>query len=296
MSRELSSELDQLAPPGAPAVLWGRLFLWLPACLILGGVVAWAAVAAAGYFAPAVLFPLLTGVVVGALIVAMARVGQVGNRPTILAGLTLAIAAAVVGQHYVGYRAELERSREDSKTFLRASTLFPELTRGRQPVPPSSFREYMRWQAARGRSLNLGGLVARGPIAWTTWAVDALLLAVAAVAMVISALGQPYCSRCRSWYRTIRSGRLPSDAAMGLARLAGVEIQPQPDWARYRLIQCNSGCGPTGLLLFWEDSRGDPGSGKVWLSLPARDRVTQFLDRVRSNEPGSQRVDPETEE
>ncbi len=255
------------------------MVLWLPACVALGGAVAWGAIAAQEYFAPAILFPLLTGVVLGALCVGMMRVGQVGNRLTILAGLSLAIATAVVGQHYLKYWEERQRTREEAAMFLRARTLFPDLTDGRQPVPPSSFMEYMRWQAGRGRQLNVADAVARGWMAWASWTLDALLLAAAAVAMTIPALRQPYCSRCRSWYRTTRSGRLSGETGVRLATVAGIDISRQPAWLRYRLIHCESACGPTGLLLFWEDSDGEPGADKAWLSAEHRDRITEFLDQ-----------------
>ncbi|NUQ66653.1 MAG: hypothetical protein HUU20_29675 [Pirellulales bacterium] len=280
-----------MPPPAAPALQWTRLVVWLPACAVLGGVVAWGAVIGADYFAPIILFPLLVGVALGALTVGMIRVGQVGNRPTIIAGLVLAITVAAAGQHYVAYWSQVRQMREEAKTFRRAQALFPELTQGRLPVPPSDFVEYLRWQAARGRELNLGGYVARGPIAWLTWIVDALLLAVAAVAMVVPAIRQPYCGRCRSWYRTTRSGRLPSGAGQALASLAGVEMPEEPAWVRYRLIHCESACGPTGLLLFWENSRGDPAEGKTWLSPQVRDRVTRFLDQSRQESPAPQQDD-----
>lgn len=254
---------------------------------------AWGADAAQAYFAPAILFPLLVGVVLGALTVAMMRVGQVGNRVTVLSGLILSILLAVIGQHYIGYWKELQRSRKESTTFLRALALFPELTEGRQPIAPESFAEYMRWQAARGRQLSIANVVARDAAAWITWAVDALLLGIAALAMVIPALRQPYCSRCQSWYRTTRGGRLSSDAALRLASLAGVEIRQEPSGVRYRLTSCESACGPVRLALFWEDTSGDARTGTAWLSPQLRNQITQFLDQNRPDGPEPRTVEPD---
>lgn len=287
MEREHPSGQGGAAPPSAAAFLWSRLLIWLPASAVLGGAVAWASVVAQEYSAPLVLFPLLVGVGLGALAVAVMRLAQVGHRPTVLLGLGLAVVLAVAGQHYLGYRMQVERTRRDAEEYLRARAMFPEVRDEESPVPPSAFGEYLRWQAARGRPLGLGGYVARGWLAWLTWTLDAGLLAAAAFAMVLPAVRQPYCNGCRSWYRTTRSGRLSGGEGSELGQLAGVEIPQQAAWLRFRLIQCAGGCGPTGLKLFWETADGDAVDATAWLAPELRDRITNFLDRVlKSNAAG----------
>ena len=78
-----------------------------------------------------------------------------------------------------------------------------------------SFGQYVQAQAHRGRPL-WSGYVAQGWVAWLSWAIDALLVVAAAVAVTIPAMRVPYCNRCRSWYRTIRSGRIDVLTAQAL--------------------------------------------------------------------------------
>lgn len=280
MEREHPVGQSGAAPPSSATFLWSRLAVWLPACVFLGVVVAWASVVAQEYSAPLVLFPLLVGVGLGALAVAVMRLAQVGHRPTVFLGLGLAVIVTVVGQHYLGYRLQVEETRRSAEKYLRASALFPEVREEESPVPPSEFGKFMRWQAARGRPLGIGGYVARGGVAWLTWALDAGLLAAAAFAMVLPAVRQPYCNGCRSWYRTTRSGRLSGSRGVELGQLAGVEIPEQPAWVRFRLIHCASGCGPTGLRLFWESANGDAADAAIWLTPELRNQITGFLDRL----------------
>ena len=58
----------------------------------------------------------------------------------------------------------------------------------------------------------------------------------------------PYCNRCRTWYRTTRSGRIPLATAR---KLAGMRegTAAAGSGPRYRFLNCESGCGPTGLEL-----------------------------------------------
>ena len=85
---------DGSCPLGGGRFVWRGFVLWVPACFVLGILVAWAAVAAEEKFAPLIVFPLLVGVGLGALSVGLLRLGQVGNRPTVLLGTVLAASAA----------------------------------------------------------------------------------------------------------------------------------------------------------------------------------------------------------
>ena len=85
ISQEPSAE--QSGPTGGGPFNWPRLAIWLPGVLILGALAARVAVDAQFYFAPLVIFPLLVGVGLGGLLIGLMRIGQIGNRPTIILGL-----------------------------------------------------------------------------------------------------------------------------------------------------------------------------------------------------------------
>ena len=263
---------------------WRSLALWLPACLILGVPVAWAAVVAQGYFAPVVLFPLLVGVGLGALVVGLIRLGHVGNRPTVLMGTLLAVLVTVAGQHYVTYLTVCRWPRQEVKTRRHAGRELSELVDVRIP----SFGEFMRREAARGRP-PLTDYVARrtvAPTTWALWAVDGLLVLLATLAMVVPAVRLPFCNRCRSWYRVIRSGRIDAETAGRLSELADVHGECPPNSARYRLLACNGGCGPTDFQLCWRRPRGPALSARAWLDDECRDRMIRLLDEAKAVESG----------
>jgi len=158
---------------------------------------------------------------------------------------------------------------------------FPKLTQRYEPKPPASLADYLQAQAQVGRDMNIHGYVARGWVAWLSWAVDGLLVLAAALAMVVPAVRMPYCSRCQTWYRVIRSGRIDARTAGRLVELAEVRPGGQPTSARYRLLNCHAGCGPTGFQLSWQESGGSTFSVQAWLDAECRDRVMKLLDEAR---------------
>ncbi len=289
MDNSQAAKGDRSGPNGGGPFLGVRSAVWLTTSLLLGGAVAWIAVVGQSYFAPLGVFPLLVGVVLGALLVGLLRVCQTGHRPTILFAALAAVAVTVVGQHYVGYRAACRHARQETQEYRDARLAFPPELRDRAPspnTPPADFADFLRTEAARGRKL-LGGYVARGWMAWLTWAVDGLLSAAAAVAMIIPAMRQPYCRRCRSWYRVIRSGRIDVTTARRLAEVAEVAEVSAADHAtaaRYRLLSCQGGCGPTGFHLSWDKSPGGTSSVRTWLDVERRNRIAQVLDKASGDD------------
>lgn len=262
---------------------WRDALIWAVAAPILGGATAWMATVAQMYFAPLIIFPLLVGVLLGAMLVGMARLAQVGHRPTILTGAVLAAALAVVGQHYFQYREAAQRAQEDLEKIREAKQKVPaEWLQGHGPEVPSDFADFMVRQARRGRDLNFGDYVARGWGAWLTWGIDAVLLLAATVAIVLPALWQPYCNECRSWYRVVRSGRIDTPAARRLAEATRVDQGSSPTSARYRLLSCDAGCGPTAFEITWQESEGGTTTVQAWLDHDARQRVTELLDKSRA--------------
>lgn len=264
-----------LGPTESGRFSWPRFCLWLPACGMVGAALAWVAVVGQSYFAPLVIFPLLVGVGAGALAVGLMRLGQVGNRPTILLGTVLAAGLTIVGQHYVGYLKTYHRSRGP----VDASQAMPPDAAALADRWKPSFAEFMSAQAARGRPL-LGSYVARGWMAWLSWALDGLLTLAAALAMVIPAMRQPYCNRCGSWYGVIRSGRTDVATAGRLAESAELATVDRPTAARYRLLSCHGGCGPTGFDLTWDQSPRGTSSGRAWLDTERRNSITRVLDEA----------------
>jgi hypothetical protein len=275
---------DGSGPVGGARFAWRSFALWLPACLALGVSVAWAAVVAQDYFAPLIIFPLLVGVGLGAILVGLMRLGQVGNRPTVLLGAALAVAASVLGQHYIQYWSECRRVERQVDQFRPVPLEYSQLFRDYGPKPPANFVAYLRAQAAIGRDMKIHGYVARGRVAWLSWAIDGLLVLLATLAMVVPAMRLPFCNHCRSWHRVTRSGRIDAWMAGRLAELIDLRAVGPLTSARYRLLNCIGGCGPTGFELSWQQSRGSAFSVQAWLDAECRDQITRVLDEAKNGQ------------
>jgi hypothetical protein len=278
MAADLATPRNDTTPEPAGRFSWLQGLVWLVAAPAVGAMVAWAAMVAQFYFAPLVLFSLLVGVGLGALLVALSRAAQIGHRPTLWAGAMLAVVVAVVGQHYLAYR---EAKRRFDQAAAEPDGQAREAVRALLGRPsaalPGDFPAYMRQQAAEGRPL-FRGYRATGRAAWLSWAIDALLVLFAAAAVMAPAVSQPYCNACRSWYRTVRSGRIPAATASAVAQAAAVPLGDRVKSARYRLSNCSGGCGLTRLELSWEDLDGRTFLGVAWLEAALRDRVGHLLD------------------
>jgi hypothetical protein len=273
---------DTASPPtsGGPFLWWAGC-VWLPGCVAYGGLVAWAAYEMQAHFAPLVVFPVLIGLALGASLVALARVFQMGHRPTAWLAVTLAAMVVVVGQHCLGYRAALIDTARENAQVRQARATFGELVQGTLPPPPESFMDYLRGQAQAGRPLNtlLGRYAAKGAVAWFSWAVDAALVFLPAAVTMGFALRHPFCPRCRSWYTTRRRGRLDAASAQRVAGELGLPVDEASTKAWYRWISCNGGCAPDGFLLCWEGQRGSrPSEPIVWLDGERRRRIVGILD------------------
>ena len=278
-------ETDFSVPPPDQGgqFVWKGLILAIVAVPLVGLLLAWTGHVAQGYFAPVILFSVLLGIFSGVATVWLVRLTEIGNRPTIVATAVLTAAVAAVGQHYFDYLAMYQWSRPPIDSSVSSGQDLSALVREMAP----SFGQYVRAQARRGRPL-WSGYVAQGGYAWLSWAIDALLVVAAATAVTIPATRVPYCNRCRSWYRTIRSGRIDVPTARRLAALAGVEELNHPRSARYRLSSCQGGCGPTRLELTWEEPNGAVDLVRQWLDPAARSHVAAILDGLAD---GSEKTD-----
>ncbi len=280
-----ADESSEAAPKSCRAASGGGpfgfrdLLWWFPACVVVGMAVACVSSVAEGSFAPWIIFPLLVGTGLGAVLVAVMRIGQIGHRPSIIAGLLLATAVAVPGQHYLSYRSTRQAILANQEELAAA---LPESAKTRLPPLSENFADFMQREAAQGRPLP-GESVARGVFAWISWGFDWLLTLAASGGMVVLAVRQPYCSRCRSWYRTTRNGRIDGETAAQLAELAGIEISDEPFSARYRMLNCNGGCGPTEFELSWESSSSLSVPPPIWIDAECRNRMMQILDQAEAD-------------
>jgi hypothetical protein len=244
------------------------------------------------YAAPFILFPILIGVFAGMTIVGVTRFGQIGHRPTILASAVLASAVAVGGQDYLAYMSFLqhyssEGEKGDSPIFAGAKIgTIPLSALARELAP--GFGQYLRAEADRGRPL-VGEYVAKGSAAWLSWAVDAMLTVAAAVAVTIPAFCVPYCNRCRTWYRTIRNGKIDVPTARRVAEACDVDEIAGLRSPRYRLSCCHAGCGPTYCELSWEEPNGAVDLVRVWLDADQRNQITAILDELTEDKKEGER-------
>jgi hypothetical protein len=261
---------------------------------MVGLIWGWAAETVEFYVAPLLLFPILVGVFTGLTIVGLARFAQIGYRPVVLLAVVLAATVAACGQHYFHYLSTYSRGL--SLLPFKSTDENPTLDAGGQvglegaiqnkgAIPKEiqkelapSFTKFMQAQARRGRPL-FGGYIAAGWAAWLTWAIDVLLTLAAAVAVTLPGIRVPYCNRCRTWYRTIRNGKIDVRTSQLLAEICRVDEIRDFRSPRYRLSCCQGGCGPTRCELSWEEeSSGAVDLVRVWLDDEQRNRVAAVLD------------------
>jgi hypothetical protein len=274
---ELAPQLDQPDASPVPGGDFSRKGICLALAVgpLAGLIWAWAAEGVQSYAAPLILFPILVGVFAGLTIVGLARFAQIGHRPTIVLAAVLAALVAVAGQHFFRYVSDYWRPAAPAADLGAGGQDLSALAHKMAP----GFGEYLAAQADRGRPL-LGQYVAKGWAAWLTWAIDALLTLAAAVAVTIPAFRVPYCNRCRTWYRTVRNGRIDAPTARRLAQTCGVDEIAGLHSPRYRLSCCHAGCGPTYCELSWEEPGGAVDLVRVWLDAERRNQVVAILDEL----------------
>ncbi|HUY34472.1 MAG TPA: hypothetical protein VMV69_17135 [Pirellulales bacterium] len=252
---------------------------WVPWALLAGAAMGWLAARVQPYFAPLVVFPVLVGLLLSMALIAGLRVCSLAHAPTTFAGAVLAAVLAVGGQHYWSYRAACDAQAGAQANLDKARRAFPDLAnRLMSPPPPAGTVEYLRAEADRGRKLF--GHRVRGRGLWSWWALEAVLVFVAAILPLVWALRRPYCIRCHSWHRASRSGRVSAAVASELAHRCGLPCPKSAGGGAFRLLTCRSGCGPSLFELSWADG-GE--TGRAWLDADARRVVAAVLDRDTLN-------------
>lgn len=270
------------APAGRGRATWWGWLIWLPVCVALGLLFAWASVALSTRFSPLLVFPLMVGLVLGASLVSLARICQMAHRPTVWTALALSVAAVVVGQHWFSYRQARAAAEHDLVQYQKAQQAFGESVAGRLPAAPSNMGEYLARQANEGRRLDtvFGSWTARGPVAWLSWTLDAFLILLPATVMVVLALRRPYCDRCGSWYATRRSGPVDAETARRLIDVLEWPAENAAEVTHFRLISCNGGCGTTGLALSCKGRAAANLPAVAWLDDQRRNTVVAVLDNA----------------
>ena len=268
------------APRGTIVEAVGRATAVIVGAAVVGLLIGWLAeVIQSDYgFAPLVVFPMVVGVALGGALVGLARWLQEGRLAALVAGLAVAWLVALGAQHYLGYRQfasrwesrRLGRAEREAIEALRQA--FPDAPAVHRARPPERFIDFLADQARQPRKV-----IGTWP-AWSLWLFDAAVALAAAAAVLWPATQLPYCRRCRSWYRTIRAGRLTPGALAAVASLAGTQPPETPSRGQFRLRQCLGGCAPARLELAWRTAGGDAQRAESQLDAERLAAVSRALD------------------
>ena len=271
----MTDTVPSTSPQGPPlqggSLSWPRLVLALVFGPFAGLIWARAGQMAESYFGPMIFFSVVVGVLAGLTVVALVRFTQTGNRATILLAAVLAGGFAAVGQHYFRYLYQ-DEVRPVAAVAARPGHRRPRPARSRRRfASPTISSARLGWAGCCG-----AGTSPAAPLAWLAWLVEGLLMVAAAVAVTLPAMRVPYCDRCRTWYQTSRSGKLDLPRAQRLAALFDVALPEHPRSSRYRLLACESDCGPTRLDFSWEADGVE--LVRVWLDAEQRKQVDAVLE------------------
>jgi hypothetical protein len=140
--------------------------LWFAPALVVGLAVARVSVWVQPHFAPMILYPLLIGAALGAILCGLAQLAKLGVARLAIAGTIVVALLAAVAEHGFFYLDFVAReSIERSRRMLEAGV--PD-----EGLSSVSFAEYMRWQGSLDRRQIL------------LWIGNAALMAAAAGGMV----------------------------------------------------------------------------------------------------------------
>lgn len=223
----------------------------------------WLSVLVAERFAPVLVLPIVSGLVLGGGLVAAMRIARLASRRWLLAGALVLSLVLAVGQHYVWYLATQKQIEQSYATQLSGNK-FGAMVANIPALHPS-FVEFLHATAERGRSWFRGTL--HGRWVWASWGLDAALQLLAACGVVWFAARTLYCPHCRSWYRMVRRGTLDRRQAAVLNELCGAAVA---EGSEFQLLHCPSACGQPRLEWFAVSPRG---RGAVWLDQAAYRRL-----------------------
>ncbi len=149
---------------------------------IAGAALGAAAAGVQRWFSPVGVFPLLLGGCLGWACAAAFGRFELRNRRFALAATLIAATIATAAQHYATYYLTRSRDAEAEAQRRTIATAMKQQGFGEMPAEPLGFVEFLRHSADRGRPL--GSQLVRGAwlIGW--WALDAVLIGVAAAIVV----------------------------------------------------------------------------------------------------------------
>ena len=283
--------LQPFLPADPPASPRGydpaRMVYWLLPCLIHATALAWLSVEIQRLFAPFLIFPLLLGVVFGAACVGVMWFCQMAARRGVVTGTLVLLVVLVVGQHYFAYRRVQSGALEQIATLTNEQRAGLEAVRAAMPDlrGPQTFTDFLQRETQRGRPL-ISGVVARGAGVWLTWGLDAVLVLAGSMIVILPALRRPYCTRCRSWYRSVQSGSLEAIDETDWRQLRQLWPGAPQEWhpgASFDLLACRAGCGPVLLKLSWKRLSpriAQPPRASIWLTRHDDGRLRAWLGQT----------------
>jgi hypothetical protein len=249
-------------PPGnaQPSLL--RFALWLLLATLVSIGVAWLSLTVQSRgLAPLILTSLVVGGCLGGLLVLLTRLTGTGSRKLILAASLLLALVTAGMQHLFAYQAYLANFHvtvtSNPKAAL-AKTFNPNFG-------PAGFWGYMQ---AEGRQRGF----------WFMWIADAALIELATAVVVWLGLRRPFCAKCHRWYHVGRVGVLPSTTAVDNCAHLGITLPADLAMARYRVLECQRGCGPAQLEVSWTTAAGAAGSKSTALDAAGRSQFEAALN------------------
>lgn len=245
------------ATPGNAQPSLARFALWLLLASLSSIAIAWLSLTVQSRgLAPLILTSLVVGGSLGGLLVLLTRLTGAGHRKSILAASLLLALVTAGMQHVFAYQAYLANFRETVTSNPKAA-----LAKTFNPkFGPAGFWGYMQ---AEGRQ--------RGYV--LMWSVDAVLIVLATGAVVWFGLRRPFCAKCHRWYHVGRVGTLPSSSAASACAELGIVLPADLALARYRVLECQRGCGPAQLEVSWMTAAGKAGSQSTTLDAAGRARL-----------------------
>ena len=171
----MTSEVSESEKPSRSAAA-------VAAATIVGAALGAAAAGVQRWFSPVGVFPLLVGGCLGWACAAAFGRFRLQSRRFAAAATLIAVVVVTAVQHYATYRIARARDAEAEAQRRTIATATKQQGFGEMPAEPLGFSEFLRHSADRGRPL--GSQVVRGAwlIGW--WALDAVLIGVAAAIVV----------------------------------------------------------------------------------------------------------------
>ena len=252
--------------------------LWLAVILPVGAIFGWVSYEASQFWAPIVLFPILTGLFFGITAVGLIRSIGLGNRAMIGLGIFLGSLILVGVSHESALRATCKKTDQENSLLQKARAQSNNSQFGQMIDRPKNLFDFLQKRAESGRKIKTirGTRNLRYFWAWASWALDGLLILMMAALIVGRSTRHPYCPECKSWYRTMRAGKVDESTVEKLNGLLGGEPTNESGPGRYQISTCRGGCQRAR----WRFA-GKNGTGQIetrWLGREELEAVNRILD------------------